>query len=278
MRTSLPSRRSFGAGGTLCAVVLCGAATLAQSAAPLVTLDVASVKRRDPADWTNISITTLPGGTVSASNFPLVGLISIAYGVQRSQVVGTPAWAVDAEKYDVVARTTEGLSGGDAMRTILRAVLEDRFKLKAHRATRELPVLALLSARPGALGPRLTPSPVTCVAGPVTAAEAQAEMRPRCELQMPPGRIRGAGIDMRLLASSLGTLLGRVVVDKTGLTGGFDVEVDYQPQGGAQGPPVSGEGPVLVTALQEQLGLRVENDRAEVEVIVVDSIERPTEN
>jgi uncharacterized protein (TIGR03435 family) len=243
-----------------------------------VTLEVASVKRRDPADWTNIGLTTRPGGTVVASNFPLLGLISVAYGVQRSQVVGTPEWAVDAEKYDIVARSVEGLSGGDAMRTILRAVLVERFKLKTHRATRELPVFALLPVRPGAPGPRLKPAPVTCVAGPATLGAAQADTRPRCELQMPPGRITGAGIDMRLLASSLGTLLNRVVVDKTGFAGGFDLELEYVPQGGAQGRAVAGDGPQLVTALQEQLGLRVEADRAEVEVIVVDSIERPTEN
>jgi uncharacterized protein (TIGR03435 family) len=260
-------------------IVAAGAvAALAQTTAPPVTLDVASVKRRDPADWTNIDLRTRPGGTVVATNFPLTGLISVAYGVQRSQVVGGPDWVRDSEKYDVVARSVEGLSGGDAMRTILRAVLEDRFKLKTHRATRELPVFTLLPVRPGTPGPRLKPSPVTCVAGPITPDAAQADTRPRCELEMPSGRIIGAGIDMRLLASSLATLLNRPVVDRTGFSGGFDVDVEYLPQGGAQGRAVAGDGPQLVTALQEQLGLRVEGDRAEVEVIVVDSIERPTDN
>jgi uncharacterized protein (TIGR03435 family) len=253
------------------------AALLAQSAAPAVTLDVASIKRRDPSDWTNINVSMRPGGTVVTSNFPLPGLISLAFRMQRSQIIGVPAWAT-AEKYDIVATSVEGIGGGEAMAAILRTVLEQRFKLKVHRATQTLPVLALLPVRAGATGPRLRPAPVACIAGPVTAAEAQSDTRPRCQLEMPPGRITGIGIDMRLLASSLGTLLNAIVVDRTGLAGGFDVNVDYLPQGGAQGPPVAGESPILVTALQEQLGLRVEADRAEVEVIVVDEIERPTEN
>lgn len=260
------------------ACVMATAGLFAQTVPVTTTVDVASVKRRDPADWTNINVANRPGGTVVASNFPLPGLISLAYRVQRSQVVGLPDWVVDAEKYDIVAKSVDGIGGGEAMAATLRAVLEERFALKTHREIRQMPVMALVAMRAGAPGPRLRPSPVTCIAGPITAAEATKDTRPRCELELPPGRIIGTGIDMRLLASSLGTLISRVVVDKTGFTGGFDVDVEYVPQGRAQGQPTGGDGPPLLTAIQEQLGLHLESDRADVEVIVVDRIERPTEN
>jgi uncharacterized protein (TIGR03435 family) len=239
-------------------------------------VEVASVRRHDPADFSNTSL-SVKGDTVVASNFPLMQMISSAYRVQRSQLIGGPDWLQVEERYDVIAKSPTPI-GGDALAPILRAVLADRFKLRVHTESRERAVYALVLDRADRrLGPRLKATSVTCgspAAG--TPPPPEADARPRCVMSMPPGRVVGVGIDMRILASSLSNQLDRTVVDRTGLTGGFEIDLAFVPERVRPGAVV--DGVPLVTALREQLGLKLEPDRAPVEVIVIDSIEHPTEN
>jgi uncharacterized protein (TIGR03435 family) len=170
---------------------------------------------------------------------------------------------------------------------MLRALLAERFKLKVHTETRERPVYQLLVARAdGRLGSRLTKSTVDCQALGARAGGAPASPpqsptgRPVCGLRMGPGIFSGGNVSMTGFANALSKFAGRPVVDKTGLAGNWDLEVEYLPEqipnlNGAPAP-VNPDAPSLFTALQEQLGLKLEAQRGGVDILVIDSVERPT--
>jgi uncharacterized protein (TIGR03435 family) len=177
---------------------------------------------------------------------------------------------------------------------MLRTLLADRFKLVVHTETREVDVYRLVVARTdGKLGPGLRPSAVDCEASTAAAANPgrssgtpapppQRGQRPPCALFIAPGIIAGEGITMARLSTALGGRLGRTAVDGTELTVGFDFELRYTPDQMPQGPlspgapPIDPNGPSIFTALQEQLGLKLESTKGPVEVLVVDSVERPS--
>jgi bla regulator protein blaR1 len=252
--------------------VALSAPTLGQQAPSVAaTLDVASVRKNDSGTFQQ-SINIQPGGTLVVVNFPVGQLIPIAYGMQPSQVTGGPDW-LRSERYDITAKSVEGVSNRDVLRTLLRTVLAERFKLTAQTEMRELPVYALVtSAQPWQPGSRI--KRVTSGCGVTTTGSAPPEA-PRCNLTMPPGRIVGVGADISMLASALGSRFGRPVIDKTGITGWFDVDLEFTPETLDSGVGVSAS---LVTALQEQLGLKVQPERAMRDVLVIDSIQRPTDN
>lgn len=210
-----------------------------------------------------------PGGTVVITNSPMRVVVEMAHRIQPTQLAGGPDW-LDTDFYDITAKSTTGTMDLGIMTDVLLAVLADRFKLKTHIEQREVPVYALVAADPGKLaGPGLKP-----VAGGCGSA-AKDGVQWRCNVATPPGRVAGAGIDMEIFASLLAGPLGRVVVNRTGVNGWFDINVEYVPDTTVPGAPA---GVPLVTALREQLGLRVEAARAPVAVTVIDTIERPTEN
>jgi uncharacterized protein (TIGR03435 family) len=178
---------------------------------------------------------------------------------------------------------------------MLRNLMADRFKLRVHRETREMPIYALVLARSdGTLGPQLRPAAVDCAAlagqrgrgGP--PAPLQAGERPPCGMRIGPGNMMGGGLALSQLANSLSPFAQRVVVDRTGLTGNFDLDLTWTPDqipqappGGLPAgvpppPPIDPNGPSLFTALQEQLGLKLDSVRGPVEVLVIDSVEQPT--
>jgi uncharacterized protein (TIGR03435 family) len=222
-------------------------------------------------------------------------MIRNAYGVQSFEIVGGPAWlAVD--RYDIVAKAPENAQP-EQIRQMVRTLMADRFKLVLHRETRELPIYALVLARPdGRLGPQLKPSSTNCeeVARTLNSAgrggaappapPPQSGNRPTCGIRVNAGAtaiLIAGGTPIGQLASNLSGAVNRTVVDRTGLTGGFDIDLTFTPdplmfQGAA--PTDQPPGPSLFTALQEQLGLKIESTRGPVEVLVVDSAERPTEN
>jgi uncharacterized protein (TIGR03435 family) len=178
----------------------------------------------------------------------------------------------------------------------MRGLLADRFKLKLHKETRELDVYNLVMLKPGVPGPSLKPSTTDCVAqmnarrgGPPPAAPP-GPPDPNgplpCGLMGLPGMMRMGGMPISQVTQMLTGQSGRLVYDKTNLTGNWDftLRFAFEQRGGAplppgvNLPPPDPDAPSLFTALQEQLGMKLESAKAPVEVTVIDSIEHPTED
>jgi uncharacterized protein (TIGR03435 family) len=267
----------------------------AQDAGPLPTFEVASIKPNKSGELRS-TFSTLPGGRLSAANVPLRTLILEGYQVQDFQLAGGPGW-MDSERFDVDARAwTEvgpvprGSIG--PMQRMMQSLLADRFALRAHRETRDLPIYRLVLARPnGERDSKLRTSgeqcaPVIMPAGlrppPVMSAPAGAGTPQPCQSVSLPFFIAARRMSMSQLASGLSPRLGRMVVDRTGLAGDFDFDLMYTPDSTAPGQLIRfngtdvDAGPSIFTALQEQLGLRLESRTGAVEVLVIDSVERPT--
>ena len=275
----------------------------AQSAAPAVAnqaFEVASVKPNKSGDG-RIFFQMQPGGRFTATNVPLRELIRFAYGIQTFQLVGGPDW-IGSERFDIVAKAEGDLPpsplGGSPgpMQMMVRTLLVERFKLAVHNETRDLPVYALVMARAdGRLGPQLRASQVDCAAlmaaargrgGPPPAPPRTGE-RPPCGMFGGFGRMAAGGVPVAQLATNLSQRVNRVVLDRTGLTGLYEFELEFTPDQLPQGPPPPGapplppidpNGPSIFTALQEQLGLKLDAQRGPVEVLVIDHVEQPTEN
>ena len=260
------------------------------------SFDVASIKRVQSDERSDVRPT--PFGRLTAANATTKSLILRAYGLVDSQLIGAPAWLSD-ERYDIDARVAPTPPGGpEALIPHLRALIVDRFKLKAHPDTRELQAYALtLARRDRQLGSLIRPTETDCArASTLTQDEVRASVRdgwPQCGMTFvvnftttgPSGntvkmRFRRSGYTMAALATALQDNVDRPVVDQTGLRGRFDVEYSFSPQPNAPGvESVFGpDAPQLFVALEEQLGLKLESRRLTVPVLVIDSIERPSEN
>ena len=269
-----------------------------------LTFEVASVKANKSGD-NRTMIGGQPGGRFNVTNAALRQIIQIAYQIQPFQLIGAPNWIND-ERFDIVAKAPAGTpmvgpAGGTSpgpMQFMLRNLLTDRFKLKTHTETREMPMYALVVARSdGKLGPKMKKADVDCAAlrgrgpGGPPAPPAPGE-RPQCGMMMGIGSVAAGGVSMTQLSQLLSQRVGRTVVDKTGLSGFYEFNLDFTPDQipGAGGPgpvlppgapalpPVDPNGPSIYTALQEQLGLKLDAQRGQVEVTVVDSVDHPTED
>jgi uncharacterized protein (TIGR03435 family) len=253
--------------------------------------DVASIK----ASVGNgiMHVRPLPGRLTA--NATLQILMQQAYGVQSFQIAGGPAW-MDMARYEIEAKAGAPTSR-DQLLVMLQSLLEDRFHLKTHRETKDLPVFTLVSTRGGVK--MSAPTDGTCAESDADAAlewlggrmPVPGELPPaksRCgsvvvAITPPVARLSGGKITMPELARALSGLFGRSVIDKTGLAGVFDVRLDFFPDETAPGlpPPPPGSpitGVTLSSALQQQLGLRLESGRGPVEVIVVDAAVPPSAN
>ena len=271
---------------TAAAIVLC-AATVATAQSPDPAFDAASIKVNASGEAGG-RFSTRPG-ELSVVNYTLRDIIRNAYGVQRYQIVGGPEW-LEKDRFDITAKT--GVNPTQAqMRDMVQALLAERFKLRVHTATQNLPVYALRLARAdGRLGPKLTPAAVDCDA--LEAARSRGETpvipprvgeRPACGAQANPGRLLVGDYRIGAFARNLGGYVGRPVLDRTGLTERYDFELlwtpDEPPPAGVSVPPwYDPNGPSLPAALTEQLGLKLDATTGPVEVLVIDSAERPTEN
>ena len=242
---------------------------------------VASIKPNNAADARSFS-EYYPGGRLTATAVTVGSLLRIAYRIQPYQLAGAPGW-ISTRRYDIAAKA-EG-SPAPSQQVLLRALLKDRFKLAVHDETRELPILALVVARSdGKLGPRLTASSFDCatyLAGPHPFPEPGRT--PPCAMRIGPGALFGKAISMAALATSLAPFVSRFAVDKTGLTGGFDVELTWTPDQGISAPgvpdaPPDSSGPSIFAALQDQLGLKLVSQKGPVAVLVVDNLEEPSAN
>jgi bla regulator protein blaR1 len=244
---------------------------------------VASVKLNNEVDPRGGSEYS-PGGRFTATAITVGQLLRTAYRIQGYQLVGAPSW-VGSRRYDIVAKVED--NPAPSQQVFLRALLKDRFKLVAHNETRDMPIFALVVARrDGKLGPQLTKSDFDCAAYRAsTHAPPEPGRTPNCSTRINLGALNGKAILMSTLATSLAPFVSRFTVDKTGLTGGFDVELTWTsdpafPSTGnslADAAPNS-SGPSIFAALQEQLGLKLVADKGPVAILVVDHLEEPSAN
>ena len=270
--------------------------------------EVASVKRNalNTADNPGVSQTQV-GGAVRSTNATLKRLIRMAYRLALTdEVVGGPSW-VDTQGFDIDARPAKAVSIAESA-LMMRTLLAERFQLVVRKEPREGSIYALvLSRRDGTLGPQIKRSVGECTmvlpgmarpAGPDAKAADPAKFvwpapgRPgrRCGIGPDGDTVKAGSISMATLVTYLTPLMDRPVVDKTGLTGNFDFDLRYD--GAALALPGRGratavspdapadpaKGPSVFTALQEQLGIRLDSQRGSVDVLAIKSAELPSEN
>jgi bla regulator protein blaR1 len=244
------------------------------------------------------------GGSFRAKNFPLITYIEFAYKIsdnqEQSLLSQLPKWAIN-DRFDIQG-TAQGNPTKDQMRLMMQAVLADRFHLAVHYETRQVPILALVVDHPGKLGPLLqrhaddSPCATTpAVPSPAPTAPPQfldTRFPATCGgiVRMPPsaaGRVRSGArnVSMELIASSIGQGgdIDRPVVDKTGLTGMFDVAIEFTPQLVPSSPPDANShrdltGPTFQEALRDQNGLRLEPQMGPIDFLVVSYVEEPSPN
>jgi uncharacterized protein (TIGR03435 family) len=255
-----------------------------------LAFEVVSVKENRTAGESGLISGPTPG-RFTVRNTPLRFILLYAFDLRSHQLIDTPEWASTAA-FDITGTYPPGATPTvENNRVMLQALLADRFGLRMHRETRELPMYALVLARPdGRLGPQLTPSSVDCekwlaekrpqigAGGPSAVAPGGA--RPAC-MMMTSRRFLTAGTrSIDQLTASLQSLVERPVVNRTGLTSNFDIDLQWT---SPEAPPTQSRGGLpqedvaaLFTAVQEQLGLKLESSRGPFEVVVIDSVERPT--
>jgi uncharacterized protein (TIGR03435 family) len=266
---------------TILAVVMCGAVA-GVTAQETPGLEVVSIKPT-PAETRGGSFGTRPGGGVVATNMPMASLISLAYSLQDSnRIEGAPDWFF-REGFDVNA-TYAGQPTPGQLQDIWREVFADRFKLKARLESREVPAYELVLARPDrGVPPGLKRIAADCAA--LRAARQRGETPPTppltpggavpCGANYSGGSVVSSGMPLSQFARSIQGGTGRILIDKTGLQGDYEFTLKYSsPRPGAVADPDG--GPDLFTALQEQLGLKVEPSRTTIEVLIIEHIERPT--
>jgi uncharacterized protein (TIGR03435 family) len=279
-------------------------AVAALAAAPLLAqqppvYEVASVKpNQNRAARQGLQVSP---GRYTFTAYTLKSLIDVAFQrtpFDQREKMGGPDW-IDKDRFDLVVQAPAGavLTGPDGFPTgvfaMVRAVLADRFGLVTHDETRERPVYALTVARPDRrLGDGLKRVEGDCSEGMrrmVTPGPgAPPPGPPPCSFGGGPGRIQGNIVSLAMLSAILGRTVGRPVVDRTGIEGYFNVTLEFAPEAGIAGPlppevprpdaAPRADAPSIFTALQEQLGLKLEATRAPVDVLVIDKATQPTEN
>lgn len=259
--------------------------------------DVASVKP-NKGDGRMLSIRNTPDG-FSAMNLSLKFLISNAYGIKQDLITGGPDWVgtarfdVDAKVAGVDVETLKKLNP-EQRRTMLQPLLAERFGLKVHSETRVLPIYEMTIAKSGVKfkeseavapsedGGKSAPGPGG-PAGTITPGGAPplppGMPRGAASMSMGPGMFTGKNLTMVALANQLSSSIHRTVVDKTGLKGKYDFELKWTPDDRPpQGDAGTDTGPSIFTAVQEQLGLKLESARGPVETLVIDHAEKPAED
>lgn len=256
---------------------------------PRAEFDVVSIKRSAP-DATGSSMRTLPDGTEIMANVRINQFITSAAAVPVREVVGLPDWA-QTERYDVTAKPPAD-STREQRRQMWQTLFSERMKLEAHVEQREKDTFALVVARSdGRLGPQLKPSTLDCNPKPPGTAPAppptptepgkEAEYLNRCGGMFGQGIIVVGSTTMDRLVLSLAGLAGRQVFDRTGLQGNYALTLKFstpRARGAFSDAALADDAPEFFTALQEQLGLKLQPEKTIVPVFVIDSIERPTDN
>jgi uncharacterized protein (TIGR03435 family) len=226
--------------------------------------EVASVKPNKTATASDGMRTTQD--RVTATGNPLNDVIRFAYQIEDQRIIGLPDWT-RRERFDISAKIPPSAPGQVA--AMMRTLLADRFALKAHTEMRPTKVNVLLKARAdGRLGPGLRVSTVDC-----TKAQDACYERNR-----PRGVYRAVGVPWPrgILMSELRVALGTTVIDRTGITGNFDIDLEWADPTASTADQAADSRPSLVTALREQLGVKAEPSTEPIEVLVIDSVDRPT--
>jgi len=264
----------------------------------LPKFEVATVKATKDDDGSTM-IRFTPDG-ISIHGVPLKMLLRESFGVEDDRILGEPSWVKN--RYDLEAKVDADDAPKlkdlkfDQRRAMMLPLLQDRFNLKYHHETRDLPIYSLVVAKGGV---KMKPS----APDPPKSDDAKPDAPPKPDSAGPNGpprfrhglmmngrgHLESTGTNMEMLTHVLASQLGRTVEDKTGLTGEYDFTLQWTPDdvgtpmGGDAGPgkgdvsPDAG-GPTLFTALEEQLGLKLESTKTTVDVIVIDRIEPPSEN
>jgi bla regulator protein blaR1 len=243
------------------------------------SFEVVSIKRNIIGD--EDMVINAPDGTAyNTKNVALLGTLMRAYQVKN--VSDAPDWLAN-ERYDITAKAA-GKPTFDQVTVMLRTMLKERMKLKAHIEPRETPVYALVVAKPNHPGLQRFPHDCTAILADRDAAmkAGQPLPPPGANGALPcgytwSGAINSGGITMARLAGLLDWVAGRVVLDRTGLSGPYEFTLRFVSPGAPAGE-VPDDRPSLFTALPEQLGLKLEPTRAPIDTLVIDHIERPTEN
>lgn len=277
--------------------------TASDASPDLPKYDVATIKPASASDERRAFMFT-PGG-ISVTGVPLQMLLTEAFHVEDDHIIGAPGW-VKTNRYDVQAKVSPEDAPKldklkfDERRSMLLPLLVERCNLKYHHETREMTSYALVVAK---AGPKLKASEVQPQPPDAKPADPAANPKPgdlapgkppqrRMLRYMGRGHLEGEGSNTEMLARVLSQQLGRTVIDKTGLTGSYDYTLQWTPDDAAPPMPGGGEGggpsrsesgtdavgPSLLTAVQEQLGLKLESVKGPADVIVIDHIDLPSEN
>lgn len=270
-----------------------------QSPSPTTTrteFEVASIKP-DKSGGPFQGLKVEPGGRVTAHNVSVRYLVSSAYRLTPAQIrmiSGAPAW-IDSERFDLEAKA-EGNFSEDQLVLMAQSLLADRFKLKAHTETKQLPVYALVLASAGKTGPHLAPHTADAKCDPDPRGGGEPINANSVIPRAPCGGIRflidggrmgvGASTTMNVFARNISGLVDRAVVDRTGLSGDYDLALEFTPAPGQPGsiPDVdanvvdSTAPPDIFRAIQEQLGLKLERETGPVDILVIDHIEELSAN
>jgi bla regulator protein BlaR1 len=289
-------------------------------ATPALAFESASVKRNNSAEG-RVSMRMMPGGIYEALNVTVRSMIQQAWQMQEFQVVGGPDWLA-TQRIDILAKSPEGAVQADLMPR-MRTLLEERFKLKVRRETRDAPIYALVLARADQqLGPSMKANPAECAApargnvppptaggaarggAPGDGAAGRGLMPMQMTMDLGPlgsrtcnnmnsgGKITAGAQTMGQIAQMLQRQTGRIVQDRTGLTGRFDFDLQFTPdpqlagRGPGGGLPANIENPrpvdpnaiSIFSAVQEQLGLKLEAARGQVDALVIESADPLVEN
>jgi uncharacterized protein (TIGR03435 family) len=235
----------------------------AQTSAP--AFDVATVKPAALSSDGHTHINYPPDGRFSAANITLLNLMQWAYSIPEKQILDGPPWLAST-RFDIQAKFDPADDGqskrlasdpdNELKRSMVQALLAERFHLKLHRETRSLPAYDLILAKSGS---RLQPS--------------QSNGK---SIGIGPTHFNGQGLTMPIITEELSKITGRVVVDQTGLTGRYDLKLQWTPDDAAT--TAASNTPTLFTAIEEQLGLKLKSAKEPVPVLIIDHVDTPTPN
>jgi uncharacterized protein (TIGR03435 family) len=267
----------------------CGIATPQTQLPPTRHFEAASIKPSSSSDqrlFYNMS-DIQAGGQFTVSNITVKRLIQDAYRIKDFQISGGPGW-IRSELFDIAAKP-DGPVRYEQFPQMLQFLLAERFQLAIKTDTREMPVYALVVAKNGPkfnVAHESDPNFIDLSGRPVPPGGG----RPRITI-IRRGRLTAQGLDMAALADNLANFLGRTVLDKTGLAGMYDIKLEWKPDEnqvamfgvmgvpeGFGAPPADWDGPSLFSALEEQLGLKLDSHKGSVDIITIEHVERPSPN
>lgn len=273
-----------------CTLVLISAAVVPvrtqQPADASARFEVTSVRRNTSVADVG-SVGAQRGGRLVAVSATPLQIIAWAFRMEATRIVGAPGWAAQ-DRYDVAAAPAQDLAGQlgfPAVQQMTQHLMTDRFKLTTHNEMRPLPVYTLAVARTDRrLGPQIQKATVDCAAlqkeglppSPAPRTAADFEKPPTCGVRGGSGLYAAGGVTLTDFSQMLRSSLDAPVVDKTGLEGAYTILLKWTPDG--RSPTTDQSSPALFTAVEEQLGLKLQRGTELLEVLVIDSISRPSEN